>query len=365
MKIQFLQPSITEEDIAEVARVLRKGWLTLSDDTKAFEKNFAEYLGVKEVVATSSCTCSIELALTILGVSSGDEIITTPLTYVATMNPAFHLGAKPVFVDTDPKTGLIDIEKVEEAITEKTKIILIVHLYGQMVDMKKLKEIADRYNIAIVEDAAHAIEAERDGIRSGQLGACACFSFHTAKNLTAGQGGAISTNNPEFAEHARLIRRDGVKNVGPKRLMYEAGYKYIMTDFQAALLSSQLKRIDTMWERRNQLFNRYHETCMQLGIDHPEVEKGVKHACHMFVIWVDPDLRDAIREDLTGAGIETCIHYDPVHLEPFYRELGYKAGMFPIAEQQGFGTITLPMYPDMTDEQQEYILDHLKKFAIS
>src|SRR3989338_3619471 len=242
MKVQFLKPNLTDADIKAAVKVLKSGWLVLSKETKAFEQDFAKYMGAKEAVLTNSCTCSIHLSFVIAGLKPGDEVITTPLSYVSTSNPILHCGATPVFVDVLPETGLIDPDLVEKAITSKTKAILPVHLYGQLADMKRLKKIADKHGLYIVEDAAHAIESSRDGVRSGALGYSACFSFHTAKNITSGQGGALITNDPEVAERARLLRRDGVKNIGVERRMTELGFKYLSTDFDAAMLRSQLKR---------------------------------------------------------------------------------------------------------------------------
>ncbi len=362
MKVQFLKPSINEKDIQAAVKVLRSGWLVLSQETKAFEKDFAAYMGTKEAVLTNSCTCSIHLLFVIAGLKAGDEVITTPLSYVSTANPILHCGATPVFVDVDPKTGLINPDLVEKAITKKTKAILPVHLYGQMADMKRLKKIADKHGLYIVEDAAHAIESSRDGVRPGQLSMGACFSFHTAKNLTAGQGGALITNDPEVATRARLLRRDGVKNIGVERRMTELGFKYLSTDFDAALLRSQLKRIDKMWKQRKALYDAYTKALDRMGVSYSGVVKGSKHAYHMIVIWVDPKKRPKILEGFAAAGVDVSIHYDPIHLEPYFRKrFGYKNGDFPVTERLGLSTITLPMYPGMKKTEQNYVLKVLEK----
>ncbi len=363
MNVQFLQPTITEEDIAEVNRVLRGGWLVLQQDTQAFEKEFAAYMGTKEAVLTNSCTCSIHLALIMAGLTEGDEVIVPALTYVSSINPVLHCGAKPVFVDVEPETGLMDSVQVEAAITSQTKGIIPVHLYGQMVDMKKLKEIADAHHLFIVEDAAHAIESERDGIRPGALSLGAAFSFHVAKNITAGTGGALALNNEKLADRARVLRRDGVRNYPTARFMEELGHKYLATDFQAAMLRSQLRRIDDQWKQRKHFYDQYAAAFTEEGIAFNPVLPVSKHAYHMIVIFVDAERRDAIRDQLFDAEIQTSIHYNPVTLEPFYqKEFGFKKGDFPVAEQLGFSCITLPLYSTLTEEQQEYVIEKVISF---
>ncbi len=361
MKVQFLRPSITAQDIRAVVRVLRSGWLLLRDETIAFEKRFAQYFGAADAVLTHSCTSSIQIALAMAGVGAGDEVITTPLSYVATANPIVHLGATPVFVDVDPRTGLIEPGAIERAITRKTRAIVPVHLYGQMADMKMISKIARRRGIRVIEDAAHAIESRRDGVQPGQLSFAACFSFHTSKNITAGQAGAIIFSAPELAEQAKLLRRDGVQNVGVKRRMVALGYKAIATEFTAALLSSQLKRIDAQWKKRKQLYERYAAALRELGVAFNQVLPRSRHAYHMIVMWVEPKRRDEIIARLAAAGVDTSIHYEAIPLEPFYRQrFGYKAGGFPVAERLGASTITLPMHPLMTAREQGYVIEQLR-----
>ena len=364
MKVQFLQPTITEDDIAEVNRVLRGGWLVLQQDTVDFEKEFAAYMGTKEAVLMNSCTCAIHISLMMLGLKEGDEVIVPALTYVSSINPVLHCGATPVFVDVDEDTGLINLDAVEKAITGKTKAIIPVHIYGQMVDMKRLRDICAPHNIQIVEDAAHAIEAERDGIKPGAEGVTATFSFHVAKNITAGTGGALITNDEKLADRARILRRDGVRNVGSARYMEELGHKYLAADFQAALLRSQLRRIDDQWSERQAHYNRYADALTTMGVPFNRVLPNSRHAYHMIVIWVDPAKRDEIRDKLYDDGIQTSIHYNPVTLEPYYQQkFGFKKGDFPVSEKLGFSTITLPMYSTLTEEQQDYVIEKVKEYV--
>jgi len=358
MKVQFLKPNIAEKDIKNAVRVLRSGWLAPGRYTGELEENFARYLGVKYAVMTGSCTAALHMALILAGIKEGDEVITTPISYVATSNVILYQNAKPVFVDVEPNTGLIDAEKIEKAITKKTKAIIPVHLYGQMVDMKKLKKIADKHKLVIIEDAAHAIESERDGIKPGQSSFAACFSFHTAKNITSGQGGMFVTNNLKNFKIAKMLRRDGVINIDAKRQMFILGYKYDSTDFQAAMLVSQLDRIKNQLKIRERSFKKYAVVFDKINIEFPKTLPNVRHACHMFVIWVNPKKRDQIRKDLEKACVQTSIHYDPIHLEPYYKKtFGYKKGDFPIAERRGFSTITLPLYPALTKKEQDYVIE--------
>lgn len=365
MKIQFLKPNLSDKDISMAVRVLKSGWLAPGKYTIQLEKNFARYLGVKYAVMTGSCTAALHMALILAGIKEGDEVITTPISYVATSNVILYQNAKPVFVDVDPMTGLIDLNKIERKITKKTKAIIPVHLYGQMVDMKKLKKIADKYKLAIIEDAAHAIESERDGVKPGQASFAACFSFHTAKNITSGQGGMFVTNNLRDFKIAKMLRRDGVANVNDKRRMFVLGYKYDSTDFQALMLSSQLDRIENQLRIRERLFKRYAAVFDKINVEFPKTLPNVRHAHHMFVIWVDEKKRDKIREMLEKDGIQTSIHYEPIHLEPYYKKtFGYKKGDFPVAEKLGFSTITLPLYPKLTSKEQNYVITKIREVIV-
>ena len=365
MNVPFLDPAITDEDIRSVVKAIASGWLVAGPETKRFEESFARYLGAKAAVFTSSCTAALHISLVMAGVSRGDEVITTPLSYVATSNPILYCGAVPVFVDVESDTGLIDPQAVEKAITRRTKAIIPVHLYGQMADMKRLSGIAKKHHLTIVEDAAHAIEAQRDGARAGALSLAACFSFHVAKNITSGQGGCIVTNREQLARKAIFMRRDGVRNVGDRRVMERLGYKYQGTEFQAAMLTSQLDRIDQQWCVRKQLWEYYAERFRLIErVSFPQVAEGAKHAYHMFIIWVNPKKRDMMRKAIASVGIETSIHYNPIHLEPYYRRaFGFRKGELPIAESLGAGTITLPLHLKMTKEQQDYVVRTIERLV--
>lgn len=346
MKVEFLRPGITDADIAEAVESIKTGWLVNGFYSKRFEDRMEKHLNVPSVTLTSSCTASLHMSLMLAGVKGGDEVITTPISWVATANVILYQGAKVVFADVDPLTGILDIHEAEKAITPKTKAIIVVHLYGQMADMVAWKALGEKYNVKIIEDAAHALEAERDGFKPGQLGFTACFSFHAAKNITSGQGGAMTGDKFK----CQLLRRDGVANIDGKRVMLTLGHKYDLTDFQAAMLIGQLDRIKDSHAQRQKVFDRYRK---ELKVSFPKVTGT--HACHMFVIWVNPIVRDQIRKEMEAKGIQTSIHYPCIHLEPFYKEMGFKEGMFPVAEKMSDSIITLPTYA-LTEEEQSYVI---------
>jgi len=345
MKVEFLKPDIRESDIRQMVKSIKTGWLVRGPYTREFEEELGRHLGNSAMV-TSSCTASLHMALVLAGVKEGDEVITTPMSWVATSNVVLYQGAKPVFADIDPKTGIIDINEVKKKITKKTKAVVLVHLYGQMADMKAFSKLG----VPIIEDSAHALEAERDGIKPGRLGFAACFSFHAAKNITSGQGGAIVTKD---IDRCHLLVRDGVRNINDKRVMIDFGYKYDLTDFQAALLIGQLKRVKQTHAKRVEVFKRYQDAFAG-KIAFPD-STGT-HASHMFVVLVDPARRDSIRASLAAKGIQTSIHYTPIHLEPYYRKR-MKVSL-PHAEKFGASVITLPTYA-LTKAEQKYVTRNL------
>jgi len=352
MKIDFLKPGITEEDIERACDSIRTGWLVHGEYTKQFETELDKYLGNTSFM-TASCTAALHMSLILAGVEEGDEVITTPISWVSTANSILYQKAKVVFADVDPTTGILDIEDVKRKITPKTKAIIVVHLYGQMADMVEFSKLG----IPIIEDSAHALEAEREGIKPGQLGFTSCLSFHAAKNITCGQGGAIITKEKE---RCKLLVRDGVTNINGKRVMTDFGFKYDSTDFQAALLVGQIERVRETHAQRLEVFKRY-EDAFRGKISFPT--RIGTHAAHMFIIWVDSSKRDSIRDSLLEKGIQTSIHYSPIHLEPYYQKIGFKKGSLPIAEMLGEKTITLPTYA-LTMEQQDYVIKEVLLCAL-
>lgn len=363
MKIPFLNPDIRAEDIKRMVKSVKSGWLVYGPFAKQFEHDFAKYLKTPYAMLATSCTAALHEAVILAGVGPGDEVITTALSWVSSSDIVIYEGAVPVFADVDRDTGLINIDEVEKKITPKTKAVIVVHIYGQMADMKAFAALGKKYKLAIIEDSAHAIEASRDGVRPGQLGFAACFSFHSAKNITSGQGGALTLHKSEADHRARLIRRNGVMGRDQNRRKHELGYKYDGTDFQAALLVGQLKRITSSHKQRVKVFQRYDKGFKGYsGIRTLKYVPNSVHACHMYPIFVDPTKRDDVRERLRAAGIETSIHWEAIHLEPFYRKkYGFTDGMFPAAEEMGASEITLPTYGKLTSKQQDYVIAQVKK----
>lgn len=360
VKVEFYRHNLGHEEIRSVARALEGVFLTSGPLTREFEDEFTRVLNCRRVVGTYSCTTAIFLCLKALGIGHGDQVITTSMTFVATSNAILEAGATPVFVDVEETTGNMDADLIENAIDPRTKAIMPVHLYGHMCDMKRIREIADRHRLYVIEDAAHCIEGERDGIRPGQLSDAACFSFYATKNMTSGEGGAIATNNEDLANKLMLLRSHGINKDAARRYagMYQhwdmvcMGYKGNMFDIQAALLLPQIPRLEENLKRRQEIFTTYTSAFQTIdGIDMPEILPRTKHAHHLFTIWVDLDKRDGFMNKLQAEGIGVAVNYRPVHLLTYYRKtFGFEEGMFPKAEMIGKRTISLPMYPKMVED---------------
>ena len=367
MKVEFYRHNLDEEDIAHLVEVCRGVFLTTGQDTKQFEEAFAAYLGVREAVGVMSCTSALHLSLLATGVGPGDEVITTAMTFAATSNAVLHAGATPVFVDVEPDTGLISPDAVERAITPRTKAIIPVHLYGHMADMRRLRAIADRHGLVLIEDCAHAIESIRDDVRPGTLGDTACFSFYATKNITCGEGGAVVTNSADIGRRLRLLRQHGMSASASDRYsgtykhwdLELLGWKSNMTNLQAALLHGQLARVDDLLERREAIASRYESGLRPVpGVAFPIVVPGARSARHLFTIWVEPARRDTLLSQLQTAGVGVAVNYRAVHLLTYYRErFGFAPGAFPVAERIGDSTITLPLYPKLTDIEVDYVVD--------
>ncbi|MBI5171415.1 MAG: DegT/DnrJ/EryC1/StrS family aminotransferase [Candidatus Melainabacteria bacterium] len=370
-KIPFFLHDLGQAELDSVAQVLKGPILTTGDTVKQFEESFAEYMQAGYAVGVTSCTGALHLSLVALGIGPGDEVITTPLTFIATATSIIEAGATPVFVDVEPNTGNIDAGKIEAAITSKTRAIIPVHLYGQMCDMSAIKRIADKHKLHIIEDAAHCIEGSRDGVRVGELSDTACFSFYATKNLTCGEGGAVSTNNEELAQKLKLLRSHGMTKTAADRQregythwdMVLMGWKYNMDNIQAALLLPQLNRIESNWQKRQTVASWYDELLAEHLplLKYPKTLDGVKHARHLFPVWVAADRRDSLINELQAAGISVVVNYRAIHLLTYFRETyGFQPGQFPVAEALGDACISLPFYPGMTKEQVRRVVDTLK-----
>ena len=371
MKVEFYKHSLTQEDIDNAVKVMNSLFLTTGETVSEFEGKLSRYLGCKHTVGVTSCTAAMQLSLLALGIGPGDELITTPMTFIATANAILHAGAMPVFVDVERDTGNIDAGLIEDAVTGKTKAVLPVHLYGQLCDMKRIREIADKHRLVIVEDAAHAIEAVRDGVRPGGLGDAACFSFYATKNITSGEGGAVSTNDEEVADTLRKLRLHGMSKGAAERYteryqhwdMELLGWKYNMDNIQAALLLSQIDNIERNLNRREEICRTYEQAFDAIpGITCMKVLPGSRSARHLFTILVPPDKRDTILGRLQEKGIGVAVNFRAVHLLSYYRQnYGYKRGNFPVAEEIGDSTITLPLYPKLTAEEIGYVIEGVKE----
>lgn len=370
MKVSFYKHNIGEAEIASVISVLKSPVHTAGPVTQKFEQEFANYLGCKRAVGVTSWTMGAFLCLRALGIGPGDEVIIPPLTFISTANIVCHVGATPVFVDVEPDTGLIDIEAIRQAITPRTRAIIPVHMYGAMCDMKSLKSLADEYGFAVIEDAAHCVEGERDGIRPGQLSKAVCFSFYATKNLGCGDGGAIASNNEKLMAQVATLRFHGMSRGSEERYsgvyrhydMEEIGYKCNMMDLQAAMLIPQLPRLDEYLQRKEQIARRYEKGLKGLkGIDLLTTPPKTKHARHLFTFLAPDGKRDQYLLKLQKKGVGVAVHFNAVHLMSYYRRTFHlHEGQFPNAERICRRTVTLPLYPSLKDEEVEYVIQAVK-----
>jgi dTDP-4-amino-4,6-dideoxygalactose transaminase len=344
------------EILAALEEVAESTAYVLGPKVSAFEEAFAKYVGVKHCVGLNSGTSALHLALLCAGVGPGDEVITVPMTFIATSWGASYAGATPVYVDVDPVTCTMDVSQVEAKITSKTKAILPVHLYGQMADMGPLMELGRKYGIPVIEDAAQAHGAAYHGKSAGTIGMCGCFSFYPGKNLGAyGEAGAVVTNDDAIAARMRALR----DHAQEKRYHHgEIGFNYRMDAFQGAILGIKLKYLEEWTEARRALAARYRELLADLPIQLPTELSGRRHVWHLYVS--QHPQRDRVRSELEARGVQTGLHYPiPLHLQKAYRHLGYKEGDFPVAERIGRECLTLPLFPEMTAQQQTAVADAL------
>jgi len=367
MKVDFYKHNINVQDKRECLKVLSSMFLTTGSVVAEFEKKFAKYTNNEYTIGVNSCTDALFLVLKYYGIRQGDEVITTPMSFIATSNVIEHCGATPVFVDVEGATGNIDASLIESKITKKTKAILVVHLYGQMCDMKRVRKIADKHSLIVIEDCAHCIEGERDGIKPGNLGDAACFSFYATKNITSGEGGAITCHNKEEAEWYSKARSHGMSKNAAQRYTkrYEhydmefLGYKSNMTNIQASLLLNQLDRIDDFLQKKEKISQQYTDGLRQnVNVQMPSVLENSKHARHLYTIWVAPKKRDVLLDKLQDQGIGVAVNFRVTHLMSYYKKkYGYKLGDYPNAEKIGSSTITIPLYPKLKKAEIEYVIN--------
>ena len=373
MKIEFYRHNIGSKEKESVIRTLDSVFLTSGEVVNKFEHDLARYVGAQYCVGLMSGTAALHLSLLALNVCRGDEVITTPMTFVATSTAIMHTGAKPVWVDVEEDTGNLNVDLIEGAVTERTKAIIPVHLYGQMCDMKKIRQIADKYGLFIIEDAAHALESERDGVRVGQLGDAACFSFYATKSITSGEGGAVTTNSKDLAERIRVLRLHGMNKEAAERYteeykhwdLLELGWKYNMSDIQAALLIPQRGKVRQYWKRREYIYNRYLNAFSPVkNVDFPKLYANARSGYHLFTIWVDPKRRDNILKRLQQKGVGVAVNYRSINLLTKLQSVfGRGDGSFPVAERIGNSTISLPLYPRLTEDEIDYVIRTVKEVA--
>lgn len=339
--------------------VLSSGYLILGERVKQFEGEFANYCGVKYGVGVGNGTDAIFLTLKALNIGKGDEVITVPNTAVPTVAAITATGATPVFVDVEVESYLIDVRRIENVITEKTKCILPVHLYGQCADMAKINEIARKYNLYVIEDCAQSHGAEFNGMKAGSMSDLATFSFYPTKILgTFGDGGMVITNNSERAEKLRRLRFYGM---GKTYFSLEQGYNSRLDELHASILSRKLAHIEEYISRRRILADQYTSLLSGTGFILPREEHGRKHAFYIYVVR-HPD-RDLIMEELKKSDIYLNISYPwPIHIMPAFKDLGYKEGDFPVAEKLAREIFSLPMYPSLSDTQQQKVIGSLRLF---
>jgi dTDP-4-amino-4,6-dideoxygalactose transaminase len=348
--------SVRDEIEAAVRAVLDSRQYILGSFVREFEEAFAAYCGARHAIGVNSGTSALHLALLACGVGEGDEVITVSFTFVATVAAIQYCGARPVYVDIEPRTFNLDTAAIENAITPKTKAILPVHLFGQPADMDPITRIAKAHNLRVVEDAAQAHGAEYRGKRTGTLGDLACFSFYPTKNLSAcGEGGMVTTNNDDLAHQIRLLRDWGADR---KYHHLIRGFNYRMEGLQGAILNVKLKRLEEWTEQRRAAARIYDELLAGSKVARPGAINDVRHVYHTYTIRSSE--RDALQQRLTAAGVQTAIHYPiPVHLQPAYADERYRSGSLPETERAAQEVLSLPMFPELTRDQIATVVSSL------
>ncbi|MFO7154137.1 MAG: DegT/DnrJ/EryC1/StrS aminotransferase family protein [Caldicoprobacter oshimai] len=378
--LPFSPPMIGEEEIDEVVDTLRSEWITTGPKTKKFEDEFKNYFNAPAALALNSCTAALHISLIALGIGPGDEVITTPMTFCSTVNVIEHVGARPVLVDVQPDTLNIDPEKIEKAITPRTKAILPVHYAGHPADLDYIYEIAKKHNLFVIEDAAHAVSAKYKGRFIGSGNNPVCFSFYATKNLTTAEGGML-TGDPEFVEKARVISLHGMSKDAWKRYSKEGswyyevvmpGFKYNMTDIQASMGIWQLKKLERFQARRREIVRMYNEHfSKEEALEIPIARPYVEHAWHLYALRLNTDVlqigRNEFIDELAKRNIGASVHFIPVHVHPYYRKkYGYKPDDFPVAYSNYLREVSIPLCPRLTDEDVydviEAIMDIVKVY---
>ncbi|MGH8687189.1 MAG: DegT/DnrJ/EryC1/StrS family aminotransferase [Burkholderiales bacterium] len=361
----FGAPAIEEAEIQEVVATLRSGWLGTGPRVARFEREFADYKGVQSAAAVNSCTAALHLALLALQLEPGDEVITTALTFCASVNAIIHAGAKPVLADVDAATMNLDPADVRRKLTPRTRALLPVHFAGRPCDMGALQAIAEQHGLRVVEDCAHAIEAEYHGRKAGTFGDFGCFSFYVTKNVATGEGGMLLARREEDLARAKVLGLHGMSKDAWKRFgdegykhyqVVDAGFKYNMMDLQAAIGIHQLQRVESNWRRRRDIWRRYNEAFRGLPLGLPaEPEPGTRHGHHLYTLLVDE--RDAFLDAMTAHNIGVGVHYLAIPEHPYYREaFGWRPEDFPNAMRIGRRTVSIPLSPSLADKDVDDVI---------
>jgi dTDP-4-amino-4,6-dideoxygalactose transaminase len=377
--IPYNRPDITNAEIGEVVDTLKSGWIARGLRTLQFEQAFAKYVGAKHALALNSCTAALHVSLLSAGIGPGDEVITTPMTFASTANTVIHCGAKPVFADIDYRTGCIDPAEVAKKITPKTKAIVPVHYSGQVCDLDPIYALADKYHLYVSEDAAHALWSRYKGRLIGNhLKGSACYSFYATKNLTTGEGGMLVTDNDEIDAKARIWAGQGMSKNAWNRYakggswkydICEPGFKYNMFDIQAALGLRQLDRLEEMQQKRLKIAAQYQAAFSKCdALDPPFVPEYTTHCWHLYVLRIVPENltidRDQFIVELNNRNVGTSVHFIPVtNMSAYTSRYGFKPSDFPNTEKHYQRIISLPLYPTMTDEEVQYVIDAVLDIA--
>ena len=369
----FGSPLIGEEEIGEVESSMRAGWLGTGPKVARFEADFAAYKGIEEarVAAVNSCTAALHLSMIAAGIGPGDEVITTALTFCATVNAIIHAGATPVLADINPQTMNIDPAEIEKRITPRTRAILPVHFAGRCCDMEAIMDVAQRHSLKVIEDCAHAIESEHKGTKAGTFGDFGCFSFYVTKNVVTGEGGMVLARKEEDIARVKILALHGMTKDAWRRFGDEGykhyhvvacGFKYNMMDIQAGIGIHQLKRVERNWRRRHEIWERYQRAFAELPVVRPaQPEQGTRHSYHLYTLLIDREStgvdRDTLLDALTKRNVGVGVHYLSIPEHPFYQEtFGWKPADFPQAMRVGRQTISLPISPKLSDQDVEDVV---------
>jgi dTDP-4-amino-4,6-dideoxygalactose transaminase len=372
----FGAPLICDEEEREILGSLRSGWLGTGPKVAQLEREFRDYKGAPYAVAVNSCTAALHLSMLAAGIGPGDEVITTALTFCATVNTIIHAGAKPVLVDVDPATFNIDPQEVAAKITGRTKAIVPVHFAGLACDMNALATIAQQHELMIIEDCAHAVETTYKGRPAGTFGTFGCFSFYVTKNMTTGEGGMILTTDEKHADRLKILALHGMSKDAWRRFsdegykhyyVVECGYKYNMMDIQAAIGIHQLRRIQKNWERRQEIWATYQREFADLPLTLPaQPDEGSRHAYHLYTVLIDHErtnlTRDQFIADMTTENIGVGVHYQSIPVHPYYQErFGWQPEDYPHSLRIGQQTVSLPLSPKLADNDVADVVRAVRK----